>query len=82
MRIIEYPPAEPELEVRCPHCKALIGYTASECRWQDSAFSTQKYIKCLYCKQKIILESIPYPIYTGEKIYNFSNGSWAKEANP
>ena len=81
MRIIEYPPAEPEIEARCPHCKALIGYTASECFWEDSAVSTQKYIKCLYCKQKIVLESIPYIIYTNEKICNFSDSSWAKETN-
>ena len=82
MRIIEYPPAEPELEKRCPHCKALLGYTESECHWQDSPFSTQKYIKCLYCKQKIILESVPYPFYPGEKRSNFSDCSWAKETNP
>lgn len=82
MRIIEYPPAEPEIETRCPHCKALLGYTASECLWQDSYFSSQKYIKCAYCSRKIILESIPYPIIAGKKTITFSDGSWTEEVSP
>ena len=61
MRIIEYPPAEPEIEVHCPHCKALLGYTKSDCFWEEAALGTYKYIKCLYCNKKIILERIPYP---------------------
>ena len=82
MRIIEYPPAEPEIEERCPHCKALIGYTASECRWEDTGIASRKYIKCLYCKDKIILDYIPIPEYPRKKFFEFSDGSWAKEANP
>ena len=81
MRIIEYPPAEPELEVRCSHCKALLGYTESECFWEDSYFSSKKYIKCLHCKQKITLANIPYPIVAGQKTYDFFSESQAKEAN-
>ena len=71
MRIIEYPPAEPELEARCPHCKALLGYTASECFWEDDISSTKKYIKCLYCKDKIILASIPHPIPLDGNFFDF-----------
>ena len=78
MRIIEYPPAEPELQVRCPHCKALLGYTASECFWESTGLSDHKYTRCLYCKKKIILESIPIPIPIGEKFFEFSDNSWAE----
>ena len=82
MRIIEYPPAEPEIEIRCPHCKALLGYTASECFYEDRAFGYVKYIKCINCRKEIRLDYIPHPIIAGDKFYEFNDGSWVKEANP
>ena len=69
MRIIEYPPEEPEIEVRCPHCRALLGYTASECLWEDTGLGSYKYIKCLYCEANIKLDYIPHPIIAGKQIY-------------
>ena len=81
MRIIEYPPVEPELEVHCPHCKALLGYTASECFWECTGLSDHKYIKCLYCKEKIILEAIPIPISIGDTFVTFADYYQTKETN-
>lgn len=69
MRIIKYPPAEPEIEVSCSHCKALLGYTASECFWEDNGLGYLKYIICLHCNRRIRIDYIPHPIMAGEKIY-------------
>jgi hypothetical protein len=53
-----------------------------DCYWRDGVVSDLKCVDCPCCKTFIIIEKVPYPIRVGEKIWNFSDGSWAKEAKP
>ena len=82
MRVIKYPEPEKEEFITCSICKAELAYQGSDCRWKDGVAGDIKYIKCPCCGHEIRVAYIPYPIYAGKKVFEFSNGSWVKEANP
>ena len=83
MKVIEYPPTVPPVEVRC-RCGALLEYTESDCYFKEGIAGLRKYIDCPLCNHPIMIAFIPDPVYirAGKKVFEFSDGSWAKEANP
>ena len=82
MRVVKYPEPEVETLITCPKCKAELAYVGSDCYWRDGVVSDLKCVDCPCCKTFIIVEKVPYPIRVGGKIWNFSDGSWAKEVKP
>ena len=73
MRIVKYPPPEKEQFITCRGCKAELAYTGSDIRWEMGCYSDLKVIYCPICEQRMILESIPYPMYVNGKKFTFSS---------
>lgn len=82
MRVIKYPEPEQETITTCSRCGAELAYTGSDCHWKMGAWGDIRFIICPCCSTEITISYTPYPVKIGKNFYEFSDGSWAEEANP